>query len=384
MIKILALMFLSAEVFAQGSAQVRAGLMYESNTFYSDEGAESDFAFVLEPSGEYQKQVSSSYTVTTKGDLLYTKYGSFSEQDFFEYSAMLGNMFSVSSKWKFYLNPNTKLESEPAIGKSRDRLERQFFGADTGLIYKKDESRQWIFNVSYLQESLSQSLYEYLNNAEMRALITYRKYFLPETFAAFVLRMGMKSYPDGDRTSVAAFKKYDSTRIEPGFAVVGKITRYFKIRAYAGFVYLTYAKEEGFKEPVFLIEFEEELSPKDTIIVGYDYSVEDTYHGNYLLMQKMYIGYGRFLGDQVLLTTNLEYLHRFFSQPYRRNDQRFFLTVRGEYSYSQNLKYEIVGAYDLNSSDSFNNLPITALPNPVDKAVSYENYSLGIFAKYLF
>lgn len=367
--------------FAAGTAQLRTGLVFESNTFYSNSGPEMDFGLVLEPSGQFKKQVGSSYVLSGDGLLTYTKYTSNSNQDFFEYDVSLGNLLLLSERWKFYVNPNAKLESEPAISKTKDRLERQYMGADTGIVYQKDDRRQWRLNMSYSQEALSQTNYKYLNNEEMRGLLTYRKYFLPETFAAFALRAGVKTYPDGEKDPTLTFLKYNSTRLEPGFAIVGRLTRYLKVRTYGGFVYLSYTKYESFKEPVFLIEFEEDLSPRDSILVGYDYTVEDSYYGNFVLLQKMYLGYSRFIGDQVLMNVSTEYLYRSFSQPYLRNDQRFVVIARGEYSYSEKLKLELIGMYDLNGSDSLNNLPVPN-PVPIDPFVGYEAYNIGIFLKY--
>lgn len=367
---------------AQGflGSSVKFGTFYETNTYYASEEKSDDVAFQVEPNLVYLSNPSSKYVVQTNSIFSYTKFMSSANQDYFDYDLNLRNTFKFSPGFHVSLTPKAKLLSEPALAKTEDRLERQFAGATFGVLLAKDSRRQYIFEADYEQESLSQSDYEYLNNMSVSSKFYYKKYFLPETFVYFGLRGGMRSFPDGEKAATFRYK-YNSQRIEPGFGLEGRLTRYFKIRSYFGYAVLQYAKDTNFNDPVYILELEEEMSPKDFILMGLENTVDDSYFTNFQINQKVYVGYGRFMGDQFLWVTKAEYLYKTFSRPQRRDDQRFIFDTRLEYSYSQKLKLEASAIFDVLSSDA---VDPDGPPDPIDPSASYQNIRVGIFGKYLF
>jgi hypothetical protein len=361
-------------------SNIRFGTFYESNTFYSDMAREADFVFSVQPELFYLKQVNKKYSIQSESNFSYSKFLSNSNQDYFDYDVNLKNSFRFSPKFLMSLTPRAKLLSEPALAKTEERLERQYMGAMMGLVLAMDSRRQYILDVSYDQEKMSQSEYQHLDNTQLSSRLYYKKYFLPETFVYFGARGDVRSFPNGAKSTVVR-KKYDSQRIEPGFGLEGRLTRYFKIRSYFGYSIISYKADVNYSDPVYLLELEEEISPKDFILTGLESSVEDSYFTNFQVNQKIYIGYGRFIGDQVLWVTKAEYLYKTYSRPQRRDDQRFIIDTRFEYSYSQDLKIEFFATFDTLSSDA---VDPDGPPTPIDPSASYQSIKAGFFGKYLF
>lgn len=375
----LALLLFSSVSHAQlMNGDVKFGTFYETNTFYANEEKESDIGFLVEPHIFYNS--GGTYSIQTDSTVSYTKYLSNTNQDNFNYDLNLKNTLKVTDRMQIYATPKIKLLSEPALGKDEDRLERQFMGGNFGFVWSKDSRRQWIFDASYEMETMSQSEYDHLDNQAMTAKLYYKKYFLPETFVYFGVSGGARIFPDGIEFER---EKYDSQRIEPGFGLEGRLTRYFKIRSYLGYAVMQYKEDVNYQDPVYLIELEEEISPKDFLLMGLESAAEDSYFTNFQINQKVYIGYGRFIGDQILWVTKAEYLYRTYSRPNRRDDQRFIADTRLEYSYSENLKLEASLVLDILSSDAVKQAD-TLDPSPIDPSSSYQNIRAGFYGKYLF
>lgn len=374
--KWLGLIFLFASTtHAAYDANVKFGSYYETNTFYASGSKDADVAFLIEPRLFYKSD--GKYTIQTDSVLTYSKYMSNGNQDYLEYDLNLKNNLRMGDSFQIYATPKAKLLSEPAQSKTTKRLDRQVVGGDFGMIYANDPRRQYILDVSYEQELLSQDAYEYLNNHAIKGRFYYKKYFLPETFVYFGVSGGVRKFPDGTLSSLAR-KKYDSQRVEPGLGLEGRLTRYFKIRSYFAYSFIQYTEDVNYQDPVFVLELEEEMSPKDFLVVGLENSVDDSYFTNFQINQKVYAGYGRFIGDQILWVTKVEYVYRTFSRPNRRDDQRFVADTRLEYSYSEKLKLEATMQFDILSSDAVD-------PDiPIDASTSYQNIRAGFFGKYLF
>jgi len=360
------------------SSDVRFGSFYETNTFYASDEKESDIGFLVEPHVFYNS--GGRYSIQTDSTVSYTKYLSNTNQDNLTYDLNLKNNLKISDRLQVYATPKIKLLSEPALGKDADRLERQTMGGNFGFVWSRDSRRQWIFDSSYEIETMSQSEYYHLDNQTMSAKLYYKKYFLPETFVYFGASGGARIFPDGTKYIL---EKYDSQRIEPGFGLEGRLTRYFKIRSYLGYALLQYKEDVNYQDPVYLIELEEEMSPKDFLLMGLESSVDDSYFTNYQLNQKVYVGYGRFIGDQILWVTKAEYLYKTFSRPNRRDDQRFVADTRLEYSFSEKLKLEASLMFDILSSDAVKQGDGVS-PDPIDPSSSYQNIRAGFYGKYLF
>lgn len=359
-------------------ASLHFGTFYETNTYYESENRNADEAFLLEPHISYA--TTGRYSIQTDSTASYTKYLSNTNQDFFTYDLNLKNNLKLGDSFQVYVTPKAKLLSEPALAETKDRLERQFLGGTLGFLVSKDPRRQYIFELEYQQEKLSQAEYNYLNNQSITGHLFYKKYFLPETFVYFGIAGGRRSYPDGKKAPNLRYK-YDSQRIEPGFGLEGRLTRYFKIRSYFGYSLIQYTKDVSYQDPVFLVELEEEMSPKDFLLLGLQNSVEDSYFTNFQINQKVYVGYGRFLGDQFLWVSKVEYLYRTYSRPQRRDDQRLVANTSVEFSYSQKLKIEASLLFDVLSSDA---VDPDGPPTPIDPSASYQNIRFGIYGKYTF
>ena len=370
----------SANSYAAAEGSVKFGTFYESNTYYSDLKKADDIAFSIEPNLIYSNDVASKYTILTNSTVSYTKFLSNTNQDYFDYDLNLKNLFKFSPKFQLSITPHAKLLSEPALDKTQDRLERQFVGATLGMVLAKDSRRQYILEGDYTQESLSQTDYDHLNNHAFSGRLYYKKYFLPETFVYMGISGGARMYPDGAKSTVAR-KKYDNQRIEPGVGLEGRLTRYIKIRSYFGYSMIQYKQDTNYNDPVYLLELEEEISPRDFLLMGLENSAEDSYFTNFQINQKVYLGYGRFIGDQILWVSKAEYLYKTYSRPQRRDDQRFVIDTRMEYSYSQTLKLEASLMFDTLSSDA---VDPDGPPDPIDPSASYQNIRVGFFGKYLF
>lgn len=377
--------FLSSNSWATYEGDVRFGSFYETNTFYASTSPKSDFALLVQPRLFYTNAGASVYSVQTNSTAAFTKYLSNTNQDHFNYDLNLKNNFKFSDGFQVYITPTAKLLSEPALAATEDRLERQTVGANLGMIFAKDPRKQYILEATYEQEALNQTEYDHLNNQSISGFLYYKKYFLPETYVYFGVAGGIKTFPDGTKSTVAR-KKFDSMRVEPGVGLEGRLTRYFKIRSYLAYSMMTYDKFPGvratnYQDPVFLLELEEEMSPRDFLLMGLENRAEDSYFTNFQINQKIYVGYGKFIGDQILWVSKMEYLYRTYSRPNRRDDQRFVFDTRMEYSYSQTLKLEATFNFDILSSDAINP---DGPPDPIDPSSSYKNIRLGFFGKYLF
>jgi hypothetical protein len=373
-------LLITSQALAYHEGEVRFGSFYETNTFYSSAAQKSDIGFLVEPHLSYNNAGDSVYSVQTDSIASFTKFLSNTNQDNFAYDLNLKNNFRFSEGFQVYVTPKAKLLSEPALGPTEKRLERQVMGASFGVNYFNDPRKQYILDVSYEQETLNQTAYELLNNQYINGRLYYKKYFLPETFVYFGLSGGMRTFPNGTK-NFPSRPKYDSQRIEPGLGLEGRLTKYFKIRSYLAYSMITYKTDSGYQDPVYLVELEEEVSPRDFLLMGLEDLAEDSYFTNYQLNQKIYVGYGKFLGDQILWVSKVEYLYRTYSRPNRRDDQRFIADSRLEYSYSQALKLEAAFTFDLLSSDAVNP---DGPPTPIDPSASYRNIRFGLFGKYLF
>ncbi len=364
------------------------GTFYESNSYYEDKSDKGDFFISVKPELMYEPGKKKGFLTSAYGMAQYNKYFVHSNLDFFQYEGHLKIQTISDTETGFFLKPSVKTLSEPPINETGDRPLRQFMGAEAGAQWRSTELSRFEIEGNYQTEAVSFNppsgmiSYDFQQNYEINMVAKHLYSFLPETNLVTALKVGQKIFPEGTKykgTPNEEFGlKYDSQYIEVGSGVVGRLTRTMKIRSYAGFLFREYAKEAGFREPIFTLEFEEERSPRDMILLGYDYTVEDTYYSNFVLKQKMHIGFGRIFGDQLLALARLSYQYRSYSRPNRREDQRLAGEFKLDYSFSKTFKAEAVFTADLLTSETL------GPAGTVDPSVSYEYIRAGLFLKNLF
>jgi len=182
--------------------------------------------------------------------------------------------------------------------------------------------------------------------------------------------------------------QYNSYFAEAMGGVEGRLSDTTSLSAASGFLIRIYdddADDGDFAEPIFRLKFEEQLSPRDILLASFDYVVTDSYYTNFMVDQTISLGYGRILGDQVLALAKAAYSSLSFSKPNRREDQRVFGEVELEYSYDPQTKFGGLFRLDILNSDARENFTSTGSTDDVpDPGVSYEAFTLGATAKYVF
>ncbi len=362
------------------------GSFYETNSFYEYGGSKGDFFAVVKPELIYNGQNRKGFNFTGYGAFEYDQYIVHSNQTFYQYDTFVEGKKFFSDSFNLYLRPYIKTNSEPAFSATTSRLVRQYLGGSGGFEWRWSELVKVSTELNFTQETQSQSEYAYQANQEMSAEFKHIYSFLPETGLVTRLLVGQKTYPNGtvNLNSNATLVKYSSQYFEAGTGVVGRLTRNMKMTSYAGFLYRPYQAASSFSEPVFNIEFEEERNPRDMVLLGYSYKVDDSYaNSNFVLKQKMYIGFGRIFGDQLLALAQLSYNYLSYSKPNRREDQRLAGEFKLDYSFSSTLKAEGILRFDLLTSDAMAGVDPNTNALPADPQVDYSYVRLGFFLKYL-
>lgn len=390
MIKLL-LVFLIMMSFAKGFAaselSLSAGTYVESNVYYTDQGELADGSLRIAPKWKYiGDQNTDSFTAELAGS--YNKYVQYSNQDYFDYGGNLLLPINPEGKWTFFLSGGGEKISEPAISNKKvtypegtillpTRNERHSYNGNLGIRYKWTGLSTFRVNGGVTAESYSDKNHQYLNNMEMKGDGYYDYQFLPETTFFIGGMMGMKSYPTGTKNKNSVNRsteiKYNSQFIEGRMGVRGRLAEKTRVDASGALQLRTYAQSSGFSEPVFNLKIEEQFSPKDLLIAGYDYDINDSKWTNFVVDQTTYIGYARILGDQVLLLSRLNYTYSSYSKPIKREDQRLSGRFKIDYSFSPKVLLSGMFELDVLNSDQFNSL--NELP---DKPVSYEAFKAGL------
>lgn len=386
MILFLALIFNMTANAEEFQKLITVGSFYETNTYFESTGAKGDFLTVIRPEVIYDDQNKKGFNFSGYGKFEYDYFLLHGNQSFYDYDLFLkGHVFS-SDTFEFYTKPFIKTTSEPAFNITTSRLMRQYMGGLGGLTWRWSDLVKLGAEISFTQETQNQPEFNFQANQDMSVDFKHIYSFLPETSLVSRFLVGQKVYPNGliNENSIANRVKYSSQYFELGSGVIGRLTRSMKVNSYAGFLYRAYQKSVSFSEPVFRIEFEEERSPRDMILLGYDYRVEDSYtYSNYVLKQKMYIGFGRIFGDQLLALAQLSYNYFSYSNPTRREDQRLDGEFKLDYSFSSNFKAEGILRFRILTSDTMAITDLSTGVLPADPSVDYSFLRFGFFLKYL-
>lgn len=380
---------LTVPAWAGSQLSVGAGTFVESNVFYVDQGDKSDGSLRISPRWKYVGDPNTdSFTTDFKGS--YNKYVQYANQDYFDYGGKASLPINPEGKWTFFLGGGGEKISEPAASDKKvtlvegntllpTRNERHVYNANTGIRFKWSSLSTFRVNASYQGEAYSDKFHQYLDNTEIKGDGYYDYQFLPETVFFIGGMAGVNQYPLGRKNKNSTIRnteiKNSSQFIEGRMGVKGRLAERTRVDASGAIQLRTYEYDSGFSEPVFSLKIEEQFSPKDLLIAGYDYEIKDSKWTNFVVDQTTFIGYARILGDQVLLLSRLNYTYSSFSKPYRREDQRLSGRFKIDYSFSP--KILLSGLFDLDilNSDQTNALPQSQLP---DKAISYESFKAGL------
>lgn len=379
----------SFRAFAGSELSLLAGTFFESNVFYTDQGELADGNLRLAPKWRYVGDPNSeSITTEVKGS--YNKYIQYANQDYFDYGGHLFIPINAEGKWSFRLLGGGEKISEPAIAAKKvtlaegnsvlaTRNERHTYNSSLGIKYKWTSLSTFRVTGSYAGEAYSDKFQQYLDNSEFKGEGYYDYQFLPETTFFIGGMLGAKDYPNGKKNKLSILRpteiKYSSQFIEGRMGVRGRLAEKTRVDASGAIQIRTYERDSGFSEPVFNLKVEEQFSPKDLLIAGYDYDINDSKWTNFVVDQTTYIGYARILGDQVLLLSRLNYTYSSYSKPYKREDQRLSGRFKIDYSISPKLLLSGLFELDVLNSDQFNAIASSQLP---DKPVSYEAFRSGL------
>ena len=278
-------------------------------------------------------------------------------------------------------------EAEAAVNSESLIRYRMIYGGGAKLIWTLGEFSVLSVSGNYEMQVHDVELYQHLDGYDTSGSARYSYYFLPETAIYFEASGGVRVYPNGSNPidEVEFDEQSDSIFAEFMSGVEGRLSDTTSIHASAGFLYREYVVDADFAEPIFRLKFEEQLSPRDILVAGFDYRVTDSYYTNFMVDQTISLGYGRILGDQILVLGRAAYSALSFSLPNRREDQRILGEVDFEYSYTSELKFGAQFTLDLLNSDARENFTTTgSLDDVPDPGVSYEALTLAASAKYLF
>ncbi len=382
------------ETFGLENAELGVSSKFINNAFYKDESVEGDLVFGIEPELNFGKG-----TRALGGNALnlasgYYKYMSFNTLDY--YTLDIDGQWSPfgKSRTELLVLGEIKRESEPAVDKFSERVNRFGYGAGTLLRWKLSSSSSIHIWGNYKMEVHDEELYTHLNSYEIDGGLKYYYRFLPETFIVTGIEGGQRTYPEGKNPdeTLSYDEKLNSQYFYPHAGVEGRLSTSTTIIASAGYLFRYYEEHPdgidspNFTEPTFRLKFEEQLSPRDILTAGYDYDVYDSYYTNFLVDQTIYLGYGRILGDRILFLTRLSYSTLSFSLPNRREDQRLLGNFNLEYSLST--RFKIAGEFmiDFLNSDARENGFTNGgnFSDVDDPAMSYQYYHLGVSGKYIF
>jgi hypothetical protein len=362
------------------SGEVGLGSHYESNVFYLDETDHGDLVMSVKPKVKvHTKPAMFRLKVDFLGE--YLKYLNFPEMDTMLYQGQLGVTINEHRQLELNIYGGGELKADPALYKEQERILHQEINGGGELKWRASDISTFFINGTYKMDTFADEERKYLNNYEVYSEVGYDYKFLPETSIYWAAGYGLQTYPEGfyyGKTSPN--RKSDSSILAFMGGIRGRLSDKTKLDTKGGLLFRTYAKDSSFAEPVFNLRFEEQVTPRDHLSVGYNYEVEDSYFTNYMLIQEMFLGYGRILGDQVLLLTRLSYAYLSYSKPIRREDQKIITLFHLEYSINPNLRMITFVESEVLSSDSYN----TELGTIRDPSVNYEYVKTGVSFSYLF
>ena len=370
---------------------VDVGAFSETNPYHVSEGARSNGFVRLAPRLDHQSR-GDVFGLKAKLGGSYNKYFQYPAQDYFDYNGKLTIPMYEGRTWSLFGSGDVQKISEPAIFWNKitrpnsgklflpERLEKVLVGGTGGIKYKHSALSTFRTEARYQLETYDDPYYEYLNNYYFEASGYYDYQFLPETTFFVGGMFGEQLYPDGTKNKNigerVSEQKVGSYYVEGRGGIKGRLAEKTRIEASSALQIRVYEKDSGFSEPVFNLRVEEQFTPKDLLIAGYDYEVHDSKWTNFVVDQTTYLGYARILGDQVLLLGKVGYTYSSFSKPYKREDQRLAGSFKIDYSVNPKTKISALFDIDVLSSDQLNANPLRV--DDPDHAVSYENFKAGL------
>ncbi|MAF92057.1 MAG: hypothetical protein VX583_13080 [Bdellovibrionota bacterium] len=383
--KILILFFFSilcTNAMAAFHGDVEAGVSSFNNPLYLDDPDTSSTAYQINPRLKYDLSSDIVYA-DIELDAEYTNFSGVTGGDILnsdlQLETGLGNgqtkylgLFAKTSREKNLID--NELGVAPPV----------FNDTSTGIVSDFSISKKSSIYLHYEQSTTDVDLddFAYLNSKKSLAYLGYRFRFLPETFFFLQAESFDGKFKDGlinensSDDNVARRLKYDYTGTGIIAGVKGKLTKYTSIDASFGLKQIDYDDDNQFSEPVFSFVFTDQITPKDSLIAGYIYSVEDSSFTNWVLKQDMNIGYAKIINDTFLFLLKMSYIYYSYSEPQRREDQRLLAKMQFDYVFSPgfavvtklNMDILVSDAYDLDSSAD-------------DKPASYQAGDFGIYLK---
>jgi len=375
-------------------ADLQADSKYQYNIYYDSGGAVNDAVLDLRPS--LVARTKPRYFLLEGGlDGYLEQYASAAIQNHFDFSGNSKILMNAEGNTVWRILGTFKSFSDPSPSPTFGRVGRTVAGGGAGVNVRNDKGNALdVFGrASSEQFTIPTLKTKYLDNMLMEASAQYNNAFLPETAWISRATAGLHRFPtktmlDPQFRPLSA--KNDSVYglLESGF--LGRLTEKSTIDSAVGWMLRSYsadtAPSDNFSGPVFYMRFAEQVSRKDQLMVGYNYTVEDSYYTNYVLTQEIYLGLSRVVGDQLLFLARTTYEYRNYSLPNRRDDVRITAGLSAKYSISNTIKLTTDLKIDLLSSDAYDN----ADPNngdflvTSDRPSSYKagSFGVGLVASY--
>lgn len=379
------LLVLTEFLFAANQIDFETGMRAETNAYYRDNEAESDVAIYLKPNILLQnegKKAQASLSLNSE----YGKHLSFAELDYLDYTLGLGLNYLVSSKTKLKSKIVHGLLTEPSQVTKGENFERQTTTASLGFDYKKTSLTTHYFDAYTDLYDYSKAAYNYMVGQRIGFDYQMEYFFLPETAFLVLVSADQVNYPEGriNRDNVPGRTDFLNNSI--GYKVAagfeGRLTEHSLFYFTFGYYVRDYTFDSSFNEPIFEVNFQEQITPQDTLMAGYIYQVDDSLYTNYEINQQMYLAYSRVFGDRFIFLFKSNYLYKSFSRPTRREDQKLYGTVQIDYSYKPNWLYKIGFSGDILISDALNQ--DTNNVNFSDPGASYQAFQLYVATKIVF
>lgn len=382
--------------FAETEASIATGTFFESNTYYRSVGPRADAFLRVKPGLKIDTE---SESIGLKTDLTgsYNKYIKFANQDFFDYQGVLAVPINQYGTLSMQLDADTQYVSEPATtdrihynsedikDKEPTRVDRQIMGGGAHINWRMSNLSLLKFKVRGFTELYSDINHTYLDNQGVDGSGYYDYQFLPETVFYVGGEGGVLTFPKGTKNknaevpvenpAIQSQYKNDSVYYGGRAGVRGRLAERTRVDASGALMIRAYSAGTGFSEPVFNLKVEEQFSPKDLLMAGFDYDINDSKYTNYVIDQTTYLGYARILGDQILLLGRMEYTYSSYSKPYKREDQRLGGSFKVDYSVNPKSKISALLDLDILNSDQINTFDY---PGKFDPTFSYEYFKLGL------
>ncbi|MFK8138883.1 MAG: hypothetical protein AB8E15_11020 [Bdellovibrionales bacterium] len=370
-------MDLSAEWEYQGD--VALGSVFTSNLYLADTSIQTGSGAGVLGNLKVEKK-SDKYTFQSSLQLDLKQYGENANQTNHD----LNLLFNYNPLGRFGAGAfvNNYSNFSPAVGLADpDALNLLSTKIGFDSFWKISDKHKLSLIYSIDSRALDDSDYVvYSDSNHTKAEFNYKYNFLPKTSMVAGIRQGDNVFPNGKSiltgTPSTEEYKYDST-YEAGFlGIEGKLTEYTSLYAELSIVNLDYEADSDFGEPIFNLKFIDQISPKDVVVAGYDYYVEDSLYTNWSLTQRMYISYSTLIRDTFAFYMELAYSYINYSTPFDRQDQRLAGNLILDYVFSPRWSVRTMIDFDYLISDAYDSADST-----FDAAASYENFGAGLMLR---